>query len=76
MTLYCVNGGSFNENGPEPDKPLTSTMLTFLACVLAEARNSELIEGDVQSDIRTLVEPNVQKALLRESLNTGSKVSS
>lgn len=59
MTICCVNGGMFDGIGPAPEKPFADTVLTLLASLTTEARNSEPTEGEVQRGIRTLVAPRL-----------------
>lgn len=77
MTLCCVNGRrNFIGKGAASEKPLAGKVLTFLCCLTMEARNSKLMEGEVQHGIRGFVGPYVHKSLLRGGLVPGTKVNS
>lgn len=76
LTTRCVNGGPFDGNGPEPEKLLAGSVLTFLKCLTVEAYASNLTEGDLQRGMTYLVGPNVANGLMQEGLKPTSRVHS
>ena len=76
LTTRCVNGKPFDGNGPEPEKPLAGSVLTFLKCLTVEAYSSNLTEGDLQRGMTYLVGPTVANSLMREGLKPSSRVHS